>query len=275
MRLSIGADPEIFVRKDGELVSAYGLVEGTKKDPKKVKNGAVQVDGMALEFNIDPAKTPRKFVNNIKSVMAQLKEMVPDHEFEIAPVAKFGRKLIEEQPEEAQELGCEPDYCAYSEGQNYPPNADLPFRTASGHVHIGWTDGVDPHHPEHFKACCIFARELDFYLALPSLLMEPANNRRELYGKAGCFRPKSYGMEYRTLGNFWLKNEEYMEWVFKTIHVVSKQLVKGHTLQTSGHQSEVRRIINGNDRKLAKVYIDHLNEYFLDGVTKATIRRKA
>lgn len=42
--------------------------------------------------------------------------------------------------------------------------------------------------------------------------------RRELYGKAGAFRPTSYGVEYRTLSNFWLRRKEYMQWVYAQTH---------------------------------------------------------
>lgn len=55
MSYLVGADPELFVSKAGVILSAFGLVGGTKKVPQKVERGAVQVDGMALEFNIDPA----------------------------------------------------------------------------------------------------------------------------------------------------------------------------------------------------------------------------
>jgi hypothetical protein len=45
---------------------------------------------------------------------------------------------------------------------------------------------------------------LDLRLAVPSLIWDKDKKRRLLYGKAGCFRPKPYGMEYRTLSNAWL-----------------------------------------------------------------------
>jgi hypothetical protein len=56
MEFKIGADPEFFLRDKatGKFVSAHGLIPGTKRQPMKVDKGAVQVDGMALEFNIDP-----------------------------------------------------------------------------------------------------------------------------------------------------------------------------------------------------------------------------
>jgi len=56
MKILVGCDPELFVKKDGVLVSAHGLVQGSKEHPFRVSKGAVQVDGMALEFNIDPAE---------------------------------------------------------------------------------------------------------------------------------------------------------------------------------------------------------------------------
>ncbi len=201
---TIGADPEFFVEKNGKVVSAHGLIPGDKKRPFKVEKGAVQVDGMALEFNIDPAKDQKEFLNNLDAVMNQIMEMVPDYKYYDKPVADFGLKYIQQQPEEARVLGCEPDWNAYTMEPNPRPNAEAPFRTASGHIHMGWTDGVDPLDPGHLKACGRLARMLDYTLGIPSLAWDTDRRRRELYGKAGCFRPKPYGMEYRTLSNAWL-----------------------------------------------------------------------
>ncbi len=52
---TFGCDPELFVINDeGVFVSAEGLIPGDKQNPYKVPGGAIQVDGMAAEFNIDP-----------------------------------------------------------------------------------------------------------------------------------------------------------------------------------------------------------------------------
>jgi len=98
LNILIGADPEVFMRKDGVLVSAHGAVQGTKAAPFKVMQGAVQVDGMALEFNIDPASSSEEFVNNIQTVMAELARMVPGYELVADPVAEFGLDYIKAQP---------------------------------------------------------------------------------------------------------------------------------------------------------------------------------
>lgn len=201
---TVGADPEFFVAKGGKPVSAHGLVPGNKKNPMKVRKGAVQVDGMALEFNIDPASTQEEFVTNLDVVLKTILGMVPGYEMFDKPVAEFGAAYIKKQPDEAKMLGCEPDFNAYTKDANPRPDADTPFRTASGHVHIGWTNGVDPHDPGHFEACCTLSKMLDLRLGVASLIWDKDKKRRQLYGQAGCFRPKSYGMEYRVLSNAWL-----------------------------------------------------------------------
>lgn len=202
--IKIGADPEFFVSKGGKPVSAFGLIGGTKYAPLKVAKGAVQVDGMALEFNIDPASNYEEFADNLNSVIATITGMVPGYEYYPNPVAHFGADYIAAQPDEAKVLGCEPDYNAYTKDVNPHPNGDTPFRSAAGHIHIGWTDGVDPLDPGHMEACYMLARSMDKHLGLMSTLWDKDQDRRKLYGKSGCFRPKSYGMEYRTLSNAWV-----------------------------------------------------------------------
>ena len=204
----IGADPEFFVKRDGVPVSAHGLIEGTKDAPKKVRNGAVQVDGMALEFNIDPAGSFVEFEENMVSVLSQIKAMVPGYEAMIEPIAEFGAEYIKKQPKEARELGCSPDYNAYTKRENPRPNVDAPFRTASGHIHIGWTKDVDPMDEGHFEACCTLTKALDIWLGIPSLVWDADDRRRSLYGAAGAFRPKPYGMEYRVLSNKWIDHPQ-------------------------------------------------------------------
>ena len=63
MDILVGADPEFFVRskETGELVSAHGLIEGTKKNPIPMGPGHAQVDGMALEINVPPSRNAKEF----------------------------------------------------------------------------------------------------------------------------------------------------------------------------------------------------------------------
>lgn len=229
LEILLGADPEVFMLKDAVFHSAHGAIKGDKKNPFKVNKGAVQVDGMALEFNIDPAKNADEFVQNLTTVMAILKEMVPGYDLAAVPVAEFDEAYIAAQPAEALELGCEPDYNAWNNGAANPrPNAKVNFRTGAGHVHIGWTNDADINDPDHMSACIALAKQLDYYLGIPSLIWDDGVKRRTLYGAPGAFRPKPYGMEYRVLSNAWLRSEDLMRWVFNTTNKAVQDLFQGN-----------------------------------------------
>jgi hypothetical protein len=245
MTVLVGADPEVFVRNaEGRFRSAYGLIPGTKKDPHPVENGAVQVDGMALEFNIDAADTREKFVHNIGSVLGQMAAMVPGYEIAIVPTARFHWRHMRAQPKEALELGCEPDFDAYAEKENRRPNGNVMFRTAAGHAHIGFTEGADPRSPEHMQRCITLIKVLDAFLGIPSLEWDKDFERRMLYGKAGAFRPKSYGVEYRTLSNAWLKHPELVGYVFDQVQAAVEFLKNGNRIDDRLSQ-QIRNKING------------------------------
>lgn len=253
--VKIGADPETFVKQAGRFVSGFGLIKGTKEAPFKVENGAVQVDGHALEFNIDPAENPDQFVAYLTSVLDQLRSMVPDHEVVAEPVAQFTREYLQSMPEEANELGCDPDYNAYTKEANPRPNGDVDFRTGGGHVHIGWAGGMDVADEGHVEAGQMLTRELDFFLGLASLFWDDNDKRREMYGKAGAYRVKPYGVEYRSLSNAWLKSPELMRWVFNAAHTAAMKLYEGTSLAEQ-YGDIARLAIDTNDRVLAKATIE-------------------
>lgn len=227
MDITIGADPELFVTKDGKFRSAHNLIPGTKENPHVVKDGAVQVDGMALEFNIDPVSTEDDFVLKVNSVMGQMKEMVPGYEFAIVPSCRFNGNHFNNQPEEAKELGCTPDFNAYTLLANPSPDNKTTTRTASGHIHIGFCKDADVTSDEHMVRCATLVKQLDVYLGLPSVIFDPDKRRRAMYGAAGAFRPKPYGVEYRVLSNAWLLSEARMRFVYKQTVRAVNDLVQG------------------------------------------------
>lgn len=214
----LGADPELFMRNpnSGVFFSAHGLIPGTKTEPHKVPFGAVQIDGTALEFNIDPAATQDEFVHNILAVKKTITEMVPGYNVVAEPCATFEQDYFDWQiPATAKELGCEPDYDGWARAMNPRPEpGNKPMRTAAGHIHLGWTQDQDVYGKDHFRKCAAVARQLDYYLGIHSLIWDPDGTRRQLYGRAGAFRPKSYGVEYRVLSNRWLADERLIRWVY-------------------------------------------------------------
>lgn len=211
----LGVDPEFFLICDGKNVSAHGMVDGTKEKPLLLKGGAVQVDGTALEFNTDPARCANEFLDTIDLVLDQIRDLIPkEYEFNFEPVAEYGEDYFSTIPDEAKVLGCDPDYNAYTQLQNKKPDGDVSFRSAAGHLHFGYSEGLSTTCVNNMSDASLLARCADSYLGKMLLLLEGPNKRNTLYGSMGDFRPKSYGCEYRTPSNFWLKSRDLREFVF-------------------------------------------------------------
>jgi hypothetical protein len=210
-----GCDPELFVKNEaGVHVSAAGLIPGDKASPHRVELGAVQVDGMAAEFNIDPVDNFADWDKNIRTVLKQLQAMLPKgYALDATPSVTFSDEEMAKVDEEAKQLGCSPDFDAWTGGVNCPPNPDLcqygpNFRTAAGHIHISWTEGMSLSDLQHVINCRDVVKQLDWYLGAWSLKMDLDERRRVMYGKAGACRYKTYGVEYRVLSNFWITTRE-------------------------------------------------------------------
>lgn len=236
MELSIGCDPELFLKVSGKFQSVHDILPGTKDNPYRVSNGAVQVDGVAAEFNIDPAMSLTEFTNNIADVRWSLKDMIGQklghRSFDLVaePVAYFDQGYFDALPQTPKLLGCQPDFNAYTGEQNEPPETTEPFRTGAGHVHVGWGEYLDPDDPEHFIACRDVVRQLDAVVYPLSEKWDTDTKRRTLYGQKGSFRPKTYGVEYRPLSNAWLRSEETIKIVYEVTLSAVLRYFKGERL---------------------------------------------
>ncbi len=257
--LKVGADPELFLKKGGKLISAHDLLPGTKDNPYPVSKGAIQVDGTAAEFNIDPSLSKTEFVDNLTTVMRELKQrLAPDVSLEAIPTAEFGSLYLNSLPPQAVELGCSSDSNAFTSKVNAKPDGNLPFRTGSGHIHIGWTSGVSENDPNHVNICEDVIKLCDLYLGIPSLFLDTDSKRRQLYGKAGAYRSKPYGVEYRVLSNFWLRSAESQRWVYDCVKLVIEKYLGGERVD-SNTASSIVKAINTNDKTVAQALLAKFN----------------
>lgn len=257
-KFTIGADPEVFLYRDGVPISANGIIPGTKESPYPVKGGAVQLDGLAAEFNITPTPIQdfKSFNVNIDTVMRQieLRAAKAGAEIQIVPSTLFDMDYLAAQDPDTLILGCDPDYCAYTGKPNPRPDGSSGLRTAAGHIHIGWGSGIPVDHPDHIQICCDFVKLLDCTVGLAMTVLDSDPLRREMYGKAGAFRPKPYGVEYRTPSNVWLKTNETR----RVIHTLANRAVeyasRGHSIKTLYYISNeaLQDIINEGRSKMAK-----------------------
>jgi hypothetical protein len=209
--MKFGADPELFVKNDkGEFVCA-DMIPGTKDEPCKVKYGAVQRDGFAAEYNIDPVSTFEEWNRNHKAVQGQLQSMLPKGYTLVAtPSVRFSPEVFDAAPDCAKELGCSPDWDAWRAALNPPPetSGDPYLRCIGGHIHFGWGENLDTTDRQHMMNCFDLVKQLDFFLGAWALKHDKDTDRRSLYGKAGSCRIKNYGVEYRTLSSFWVLDKQ-------------------------------------------------------------------
>jgi len=250
----IGTDPEFFVSSEGKIITSQEAgVDGTKEEPFNIgDNILVQRDNVALELSLDPAKNSNEFAESIFAAMKRVEEKyginlvcTPSHVFEEKDIMF----------PEAYEFGCDPDFCAYTDDVNECPYTTDGLRSAGGHVHVGYTPEPD----SEFNVT--LAKAMDLNLALPMILFDKDKMRRKLYGKAGAFRHKPYGMEYRTLSNKWLESKEAMKWVFDNTHRAFTLAAEIHGTSKADEIdfSFIADAINNSNEEIAKELIEEYN----------------
>jgi hypothetical protein len=241
----LGSDPEVMlIDKDGNLISAIPVIPGTKNAPHQVPNGAIQHDNVNLEFGITPAASEDEWVAKHRDVLAFCANFLNPSDLKMLVRASADFPDSELSLAEARVFGCDPDFDPYTMSINsVPPGAsESNLRTCGGHVHIGNKDIA-----EDIDVQAKMARVMDIFLGIPSLLLDKdptSPRRRQLYGKAGAHRPKSYGVEYRSIGNFWVSHPNLARLVYRLVRDGLAAADKGHTDGINGKM--VRSIINKN-----------------------------
>jgi hypothetical protein len=251
MTILIGADPELFLKNvNGKFISSIQKFGGTKLNPKPIgENCYVQEDNVAVEFNIPPAASVTAFVASINHALFKIRERASELKLDVViePSAKFDKDQLKHP--KAKVFGCDPDWNAWTGKQNPPPRCnDKALRSAGGHVHIGCIAWMNDHPVVRQND---IARAMDLFLGVPSLEWDNNTERRMLYGKAGAFRPKEYGIEYRTLSNAWLKSSELMQWVYSQAHKAMDFLDIGNRLSDEDGD-DIQKCINDSDKNLMK-----------------------
>lgn len=260
----VGADPELFVydTKNKTFLSAHDLLPGTKANPKKVPRGAIQVDGLAAEFNITPARNQKEFLKNISHVRnlteMMIKKKNKDFTLVEAPSVMFDTEYFASLPFDVLLLGCDPDYNAYNMLPNMKPSTHLPLRTGSGHIHIGFTEGMDIEDSSYTERCAELTRNLDFALVSTSKVWDKDTERQMLYGHRGSFRPKKYGVEYRVLSNAWLAEEWSMKFVYDTVKGVTIRWLKGWSLLEAASRAGLSIKTENHEKMSEFMYRNHL-----------------
>ena len=257
VNFTLGADPEVFIKVRGKPVSAHDLIKGTKKEPFPVPGGAIQVDGLATEFNVDPVPVWNHeafnagVVNVMKQLHAAVKEGNKGASFMKDTSVEFDPEYLESLPKDVLVLGCDPDWNAYTEQKNPAPDGTVNFRATGGHIHLGWASDMPVDDPEYIAICADIVKVLDAYIGIPCRILDTDDRRREMYGKAGSFRPKPYGLEYRTPSALWIHQKDTRIAVARGVSYVVNLLAQLKTSEKCFKhlgltQDEVRDAIDGD-----------------------------
>jgi Phage phiEco32-like COOH.NH2 ligase-type 2 len=247
--MRIGSDPETFlVDTSGKPISAIGYIKADKWNPMQIpdmpEGYTLQEDNVSLEYGIPPASTSEELVRSINAVMNKSLEYLPGLSFSKLSCIIFPEDQM--QHPLAHIFGCEPDFDAWTLKDNKKPNPPHPFmRSAGGHIHIETKkDPVD------------VVRNCDLILGVASVLMDNGEDRKKLYGKAGAHRIKPYGVEYRTLSNFWIFEDRLIDWVFRN---TSRAEQLSGTWDVSVYAESIIEAINNNNKQVAKELVDEFN----------------
>ena len=268
--LTVGTDPEMFLwsNKLNKFYPVCGLVGGTKDKPLAITDSghAIQEDNVMAEFCIPPAKSSTDFINNIlfvkdyisDTVLKNLKVKIPnimgelvDEDLELVTKcvasAEFDPEFL--MTEQASMFGCDPDYNAYTGEPNVVERLNPFLRSCGGHIHIGYDNPT-------FETNIKIVKAMDLFLGLPSLLLDSDTARRQLYGKAGAYRLKKYGVEYRVLSNFFIESEDLIEWAYYAVERAIEFVNDGGIIT---NEEEIINAINTSNKDIALEILDEYN----------------
>lgn len=257
MKITIGADPELFIidNSSSKVVSAVGMIPGEKGDPYTEgmpKGFGLETDNILAEFNIPPAKTKSSFINSVMYMQNYISEFVKriNENFGIQCKASNLIDSDQLQSDQAKEFGCSIDYNVYTQKPNpKPKGTKTNLRSAGFHVHCGYPT---PNIEQSLKLIKYF----DLYLGVPSILIDDDTQRRSLYGKAGCFRICDYGFEYRTLSSAMMLNKGRLSFIWDQIQ---KAITAYELSKALPSQTKIQKAINKSDKDVAKTLIDTYN----------------
>jgi hypothetical protein len=196
---TVGADPEVFIidKRNQRWVNPINFTDGTKENPERIDDGfSLQVDGLALEINLPPARLKKEFLSIAKKGLSLIEKRIgkSNRIFRNTTMHITPRVWDDIDPKQ-KELGCAPDYDAVTGEIRTLLKHPKRIRFAGGHIHIGWGEGFDVNDPEVINAGRILSNSLANQRFLKSL--DNCTDRTRYYGAGVCFRPKPYGTEFR------------------------------------------------------------------------------
>jgi hypothetical protein len=258
-----GADPELFLSLNGEIVGSERYIP---EDHPTVKR-----DGVQVELHPAPKNCRQELTANLAGCIKDLKDILLRAK---DPVVIDWRAVVEVSQDEmnrlselSKVLGCQPSFNVYDPAASVEVDPNYRIRSAGGHIHLEMNSqhGLAVLHRDPTE----MVKLLDTLLGTVNVLLdrEPrAAERREVYGRAGEFRLPSYGIEYRTLSNWWLRSDVTVSMVYALARFAGYlwQSDRGASLLSRVDETHVRDSINENSFEKAWQTYEVLHDYMKD-----------
>lgn len=304
----LGSDPEIVLvsSKTGKMRRA-GMFLPETLDPKNVasyshqKQGKIHIDGMLAELNPEPVHCREWVLDRLRVCLMSIYEALESKDVDLSAKAVIHIPKItrEKASKEELELGCEPDYNAYTGKANILPiNAEQKsFRTGGGHIHLSknsnsgrfekYGNDFIPNHSKVVFGVKGRKREivdtyepiieelvtvLDYMCGLPCVILDEddAAKRRKLYGQAGSYRIPEHGIEYRVLSNFWMRHPALTSFAFQLartgLQIAVQDVSVVDELKEVISIKDVQQIINEGNKEAALEVMPKLAHFYRNWV---------
>lgn len=237
MLFTLGCDPEGFlVNAKGVPVSSIGKIGGSKEFPLPIPGGYVQEDNVMVEFNTTPVAcnsedvsiSRKEWKDSVWSVKRQLDNIAKQLDLSVLYKSVVDFPEHELLHPQALASGCDPDYNVYTRARNEYPALHKTLRGAGGHLHIG----IENLH-DHPTSLTLLVKNLDLLVGVTLKYIEGETPRDATYGRFGNFRPKKYGVEYRTPSGWWVHSINTVQLVHKLVHAAVGRYERGYNMDYS------------------------------------------
>lgn len=250
-----GSDPEAFLQKDNQIVGSEKLIplKGIATD-----HGKIVRDGVQFELNPLSSLNVWELGDNIAALLQVTDRLAKQKKLRINfdGVIEVSREELDSLSKKCRILGCMPSFNYYEDRPITVDPVTYRKRSAGGHIHIG----INSYALLEDRRRLVPA--MDSLIGNTCVLLDRDPNaaeRRENYGRAGEHRLPSYGLEYRTTSNFWLRDYALMQFVFgmtAAVYDIAVQSVTGNEAiwRDLAERVDIKKVIKAidtNDFKLA------------------------
>lgn len=223
---TLGSDPEFFLMRDGKIVPS------TEALPE---SGEVHSDGVQGELNPESSTCRQTAAYYIYHALDRARTLAKQVGATLNLDA--GHVVSEDVwktiPASVRRFGCNPTENAHEKRFKRVTGLRERFRAAGGHIHVSLGSNLKG------KEASI-VQLMDLIVGNTCVLIDrdPINARRRVnYGRAGEYRVKPYGIEYRVLSNFWLKHY--------TLWSMASGLVRNTlALYKAGYSNKLLKLVN-------------------------------